>query len=81
MKRDHDEAELSDLSIELENKMPALFDTPPGITLSDSQPKPPVLKMPEDTPEWAKTIFAQFWEKFTESTNHQEFRTVENTNM
>ena len=78
MKRDHDEAELSDLSAELENKIPALFDTPPGITLSDSQPKQPDLKMPDDTPEWAKTIFAQFWEQFIESSNHQDSRTLEN---
>ena len=82
MKRDHDEAELSDISAELEHKIPALFETPPGISLSESQPKPQELTIPDDTPQWAKTIFAQFWQKFTENTDFQDRRitdTIERT--
>mgnify|MGYP001557731829 CR=1 FL=1 len=77
LKRDHEEAELSDLSGELENKIPALFVTPPGINLPPSQEsrssKLTELEIPPETPQWAKTILSQFWQKFEELERSKDF--------
>ena len=74
LKRSKDEAELSDLSSELENKIPALFSTPPDTDSQEAkQTKCKKLEIPSDTPEWAKSILTQFWDRFEEIEKSVEY--------